>query len=159
MVYGINAGNPIANMALDLGVSDVYKHNTTFALILTGGFLVNTVWCLTLNVRNRSIREYVTGSGSLLLRNHLLVALAGILTYGQLFFYGMGTTKMGEYAFSSWSIQTALTLVFGNLWGVVLHEWKGVSRRTLLLLWGSILVLVLSAIIMGVGSYLATMEP
>jgi L-rhamnose-H+ transport protein len=156
MVYGMNAGVPITKAAVDLGTADIYKNNPTFLVILAGGFIVQCIWCLTLNVRNRSMREYVSGSSNVLLTNYLMAALAGTLSVGQLFLYGMGATKMGEYAFSSWSIQTALTLVFSTSWGIALKEWKGVSRRTLLLLWGSILVLILSVIIMSLGSDLAS---
>jgi L-rhamnose-H+ transport protein len=149
MVYGINAGIPITKVAVDLGAADIYKNNPTFIVILAGGFVVQCIWCLTLNVRNRSIHEYVSGSSKILLTNYLLATIAGTLVVGQLFLYGMGATKMGKYAFSSWSIQTALTLVFSTSWGVALKEWKGVSRRTLLVLWASILILILSVIIMS----------
>ena len=154
MVYGINAGDPIDNIALELGVSDIYKHNATFAIILSGGFLVQAFWCLTLNVQNRTLREYVAGSVAALLTNYFAITLAGVLVVGQLLLYGMGETKMGEYAFSSWSVQTALTLIVSTSWGLVLREWKGVSFRTLLLLFGSILILILSVVIMSAGSYL-----
>jgi len=158
MVFGINAGEPIARVALDLGVPSVYQNTPTLILVLAGGFTVNSLWCLTLNFRNRSIHEYVSRSGSVLLANYLLVALAGIVWYSQIFFYGMGTTKMGEYAFSSWSLITAVCVTVSTLWGLALKEWKGVSTRTLLVLWSGILVLIVSALIMGAGSYLATTE-
>jgi len=158
IVYGINAGKPIAQVAVGLGTPSVYQNNPTFVVVLAGGFTVNSAYCLVLSLRNRSIHEYVTRRGAILLANYALVLLAGVLWYGQLFFYGMGTTKMGEYGFAAWSIQTALVIVFSNLWGIALKEWKGVSPRTLLFLSGGILVLVLSVTIIGAGSYLATTE-
>jgi L-rhamnose-H+ transport protein len=156
MVYGINAGVAITQVATDRGTSDIYKNNPTFIVILAGGFLVQLIWCLTLNVQNRTIREYAAGPDGPLAANYLLATLAGTLSVGQLFLYGMGATKMGEYAFSSWSVQTALTLIFSTFWGIALKEWNGVSPRTLLLLGGSVLILILSVIIMSAGSYLAT---
>ena len=82
----------------------------------------------------------------------------GVVWYSQFFFYGMGTTMLGPYAFSSWSIQTAFCIVFSNLWGLALAEWKGVSRRTLSLVWWGILVLILSTLVMGAGSYLKGLD-
>jgi L-rhamnose-H+ transport protein len=158
MVFGINAGEPIGRVAVELGVSSVYQNAPTLILVLAGGFTVNSLCCLTLNLKNRSIHEYVSRSGSVLLANYLLVALAGIVWYSQIFLYGMGTTKMGEYAFSSWSLITAVGITVSTLWGLALKEWKGVSTRTLLVLWSGILILILSALIMGAGSYLKTME-
>jgi L-rhamnose-H+ transport protein len=154
MVYGINAGVAITQAAVEQGTADIHRNNPTFIVILAGGFVVQLVWCLTLNLRNRTVHEYAAGPGGVLVANYLLATLAGTLSVGQLFLYGMGATKMGQYAFSSWSIQTALTLVFSTVWGIALKEWKGVSPRTLLLLYGSIFLLVLSVILMSAGDYL-----
>lgn len=30
----------------------------------------------------------------------------------------------------SWSILMSLNVLFSNLWGILLHEWRGVDRRT-----------------------------
>jgi len=133
----------------------IFQNNPVFILIMAGGFTTNCIWCLILNLRNKSIRDYITGSSRLLIPNYLLSALAGIIWYGQFFFYGMGTTKMGKYDFSSWSIHMAFIIVFSNLWGIYFKEWKRVSRRT----WGIILagltVLILSTVIIGWGNFLA----
>ena len=48
----------------------------------------------------------------------------------QFFFYSMGQTKMGKYDFSSWTLHMASIIIFGTLWGIALHEWKGTSKRT-----------------------------
>lgn len=154
MVYGINAGKPIAQVAVDLGASSIYQNNLTLVVVLAGGFTVNTGYCFALNLRNCSIRQYVTPPGAILLSNYALVILAGIVWYSQISLYGMGTTKMGEYAFSSWSLMTAVCVTVSTLWGLVLKEWNGVSRRTLATLWAGILVLVLSTIVMGAANYM-----
>ncbi len=52
-----------------------------------------------------------------------------MLWYGQCFGYGTGTTKMGEYSFAGWSIFMAAIIIFSNMWGLVLKEWKLVDRR------------------------------
>jgi L-rhamnose-H+ transport protein len=90
------------------------------------------------------------------LRNYLLAALGGMIWYGQFFFYGMGTTKLGEkYDFSSWSIHMAFIIVFSNLWGIAFHEWSGTSQRTKSLVWGGILTLIVSTLLIGYGNSLA----
>jgi L-rhamnose-H+ transport protein len=156
MAYAIHAGRPIAQVAIAEGAPDTYQNNPVFVVALAGGFAVNAVFCLVLSIRNRSTPEYVMGPGILLLTNYLLVALAGILWYSQLLFLGMGTTTMGEYAFAAWSILTALMMVTSMCWGLVLKEWKGVSSRTLLLVWSGIALLVLSVMVIGAGSHLGT---
>ena len=154
--YGIYAGKPIAQAAIDLGVAPAYQNNPVFLVVVVGGLAVNAVFCLTLSARNRSIHQYAAGPGVLLLRNYVLVGLAGILWYVGIFFYGMAITAMGKYDFAAWSISTALVIVFSTLWGLALKEWKGVSPRTLWFLGGEIVVLILSALVIGMGSRLAT---
>ena len=127
MVYGIHAGKPIARLAVDLGTAHVYQNNPVFVVVMAGGFTVNSIFCLILSLRNRSIRQRAAGHGVPFLVNCGLATLAGILWYGQFFFYGMGTARMGEYAFAGWSIQTALVIAFSTLWGLGLKEWKGVG--------------------------------
>ncbi|GAT33021.1 L-rhamnose-H+ transport protein [Terrimicrobium sacchariphilum] len=93
-----------------------------------------------------------------LLRNYLLSAAAGITWYLQFFFYSMGQTKMGQYEFSSWTLHMASIIIFSTLWGIVLHEWRGTSRRTHALIALGLLLLIGSTVIVGYGNFLGT-EP
>jgi L-rhamnose-H+ transport protein len=72
-------------------------------------------------------------------------------------FYGMGTTKMGRYGFSSWTIHMAFIIIFSNIWGIIFHEWKGSGRRTHLIVFAGIIVLILSTVVVGFGNYLAAL--
>ncbi len=76
----------------------------------------------------------------------------------QFMFYGMGTTRMGRYDFSSWTIHMAFIIVFSNMWGLILHEWRGSSRRTLRMIFAGILVLVASTLVVGLGNYIASLK-
>jgi L-rhamnose-H+ transport protein len=93
-----------------------------------------------------------------LLSNYVFSALAGITWYFQFFFYGMGTTKMGKYDFSSWTIHMAFIITFSSLWGIYFREWKGTGRPTRRLVVSGIVVLILSTIVVGVGNYVATLR-
>jgi L-rhamnose-H+ transport protein len=89
-----------------------------------------------------------------LLRNYLLCSLAGLTWYLQFFFYSMGETKMGAYSFSSWTLHMASIIIFSTLWGLALHEWRGSSHRTMVLVLLGLFVLVASTIIVGYGNCL-----
>jgi L-rhamnose-H+ transport protein len=157
-IYGINAGRAIARVAVDLGAPDAYQNNPVLMIVLAGGFTVNSLWCLVLGIKNRSVHQYVAGSVTGLLANYSVVALAAILWYSQMFLYGMSRTKMGVYDFASWSLVTAFMITSSTLWGLALKEWSGVSRRTLLFLCSGMLVLIFSAGVTGAGGYLARTE-
>jgi L-rhamnose-H+ transport protein len=81
-------------------------------------------------------------------------AMAGTTWYFQFFFYTMGATQMGKYDFASWTLHMASIIIFSTMWGWILHEWKGSSRKAHLLIAGGIGTLVLSTIIIGYGTYL-----
>jgi L-rhamnose-H+ transport protein len=89
-----------------------------------------------------------------LVRNYLFCATAGITWYLQFFFYGIGTTKMGKYDFSSWTLHMASIIIFATLWGIGLNEWKGTSRRTHCLIAVGLAILIAATIVVGYGNYL-----
>ena len=65
---------------------------------------------------------------------------------------------MGEYGFSSWTIHMAFIIVFSNMWGLILHEWRGTSRRTKKLVCAGLSVLVASTLVVGYGNYLNALD-
>lgn len=169
MSYGFAAGKPIAELAVSNGASDLWKNLPVLVIILAGGFATNFIWCVYLNLRNRTFGDYLKRRGEAapsediarrnervpIFSNYLLCAVAGTLWYLQFFFYGMGTTKMGRYDFSSWTLHMSSIIIFGTLLGVFLAEWKGVSRRTHWLMRFGLVVLISSTVIIGYGNWLA----
>ena len=90
--------------------------------------------------------------------NYLFSALAGGTWYMQFFFYTTGETQMGRYKFSSWTLHMASIIIFSTLWGIALKEWRGVSRRTKVLVFLTLLTLVGSTVIVGYGNYLGLQQ-
>jgi len=156
MAFGIAAGKPIANLAVEYGVQPLWQNSPVLVVVLAGGFTTNFIWCVILNIRNRSAKDYLTAGDTLLASNYFFSALAGVTWYLQFMFYGMGTTKMGKYDFSSWTLHMAFIIVFSNMWALLCREWKGSSRRTLTIIVCGILVVVLSTVLIGAGNYIAS---
>jgi L-rhamnose-H+ transport protein len=90
------------------------------------------------------------------LKNYLFSALAGTTWYFQFFFYTMGETQMGRFAFSSWTLHMASIIIFSTLWGVYFKEWRGSSPRTQRLVVAGLGTLIISTLIVGYGNYVAT---
>ena len=154
--FGLAAGKPIADLSVAQGTAPIFSNNATLVVILLGGFSSNAIWCLILNRRNASFGDYTSGLAASQTINYGLTMLGGVLWYGQFFFYGMGSTKLGEdFDFSSWSIHMAFIIVFSNVWGVIFNEWKGTSSKTQRLIWAGILTLITSTLVIGLGNYLA----
>jgi L-rhamnose-H+ transport protein len=164
--FGLDAGNPIKALSVAYGSNPVWQGLPVLVVLLAGGFTTNFIWCIALNLRNRSYGEYVqiplAGNASSssrtrpsLFGNYFFCALAGGLWYMQFFFYTMGESQMGRYKFSSWTLLMSSIIIFSTLWGIVLKEWRGVSLRTNALVLLTLLTLVGSTVIVGYGNYLA----
>jgi L-rhamnose-H+ transport protein len=153
--FGLAAGKPIAEISVAEGTNPLYSNNVVLIAVLTGGFLSNGLSCVVMNVRSRTLGDYVRLDAHYL-PNTLLAWLSGVTWFCQFFFYGMGQTKIGkQFEFSSWSIHMAFIVVFLNLWGILFHEWRGTSRLTKSLVWLGILILIGSTVVIGYGNYLA----
>jgi L-rhamnose-H+ transport protein len=154
--FGLAAGSPITETAISCGTKDLYSNNAVLVVILSGGLTTNLIWCLGLNIRNCTYTDYMRGTVRGQVFNYAMAALGGVIWYLQFFFYGMGTTKLGEtYGFSSWSLHMAFIIVFSNMWGLYFREWRGTSSWTKTMVWIGILTLILSATIIGYGNYSA----
>jgi len=189
--YGLAAGDPIKQITLRHGTPVLWQGLPVLVVVLVGGFTTNFIWCVILNIRNRTGYQYfqskprgefpargaeailetatdapgeemaaalaparVESGRTPMLANYLFCALAGTTWYMQFFFYTMGETQMGSFKFSSWTLHMASIIIFSTLWGIALHEWKGVGRRTKWLVAMSLFVLVASTVIVGYGNYL-----
>lgn len=152
--FGLEAGKPMAAVANELWKAShpdqgefLYQNNVTYVVVLWGGLTTNFIWCCLLNLRNKTYKNY-TDKKSPLLKNYLLCALAGTTWYLQFFFYGMGESKLGNGA-SSWILHMAFIILLANVWGVILKEWKGVSKKTYSTILAGIVVIIISVVIVG----------
>ena len=115
-------------------------------LVTVGGFITNAVYCLYQNRKNNTFSDYKQTSiwGS----NLIFCALAGLLWYSQFFGLSLGRSffeagsAMDTLAFC---ILMALNVTFSNVWGIILKEWKGCSRKTIVVLITGIAILIISS--------------
>ena len=65
----------------------------------------------------------------------------------------MTANTLGNGA-SSWILHMAFIILVANSWGLVLNEWKGVSKKTLTTIVAGILTIILSVLVVGYGNSL-----
>ena len=58
--YGLAAGDPIKAIALRHGTATLWQGLPVLVVVLLGGFTTNFIWCLALNIRNKTGHEYFT---------------------------------------------------------------------------------------------------
>ena len=115
-------------------------------LVTIGGFATNAIYCLFQNSRNKTFADYK--DGQVWANNILFCALAGLLWYSQFFGLSLGRSffEAGSAMDTlSFCILMALNVTFSNVWGIILKEWKGCSRKTIVVLITGIAVLILSS--------------
>ena len=146
--FGFQSGIPIEEVAAAYGTNALFVSNPTLIFILLGGFITNLVYCAFLNIKNKTYKDYTTVSGAVFLNNIAFTFLAGFLWFLQFHFYGMGKSQVPEsMEIFSWSILMALNIAVANIWGIFLKEWKGVSRKTSMILTIGIIILILSTFV------------
>lgn len=186
--FALAAARPVGESSLAAGTAVLWTGLPKLVVVLLGGFTTNFLWCAYLHRKNRSAYQYfatqirpehalaaapagehgpaapvpTAATSSLQIpvaNNYLFSALAGITWYLQFFFYTMGETQMGAYGFASWTLHMASIIIFSTMWGWILHEWQGASRRTHQLIGLGIFFLILSTLIIGVGTWLKAPAP
>jgi L-rhamnose-H+ transport protein len=140
------------NVGLEFGkdihfaeTADMFKTLPATFLVTLGGFVTNAVYCFWQNTKNKTWGDYakkeVWGN------NLLFCLLAGALWYSQFFGLSLGRSffepgsAMDTLAFC---ILMAFNVTFSNVWGIILKEWKGCSRKTITVLVIGLVVLVFS---------------
>ncbi|MCD8287748.1 MAG: rhamnose/proton symporter RhaT [Porphyromonadaceae bacterium] len=143
------------NVGLEFGSSlhfeetgEMFKTLPATLLVTLGGFVTNAVYCFYQNSKNKTWSDY--GKVSLYANNIPYCALAGVLWYSQFFGLSLGKGFLAgspvliTFAFC---ILMALNVVFSNVWGILLKEWKGCSARTIAVLVAGIVVLIVSTFV------------
>jgi L-rhamnose-H+ transport protein len=173
--FALTAGNPIGAASAAAGTATLWTGLPKLIVVLLGGFTINFIWCVILNIKNKTGYQYFCskirsespqreevvarsvgcgcsgGDRAPMLRNYFFSALAGTCWYFQFFFYTMGETQMGKFGFASWTLHMASIIIFSTLWGVYFREWKGSSKKAHALITAGIATLILSTLIIGAG--------
>lgn len=147
-------GQPISDMAAQNGAGQ-FEGNAKYIVSTSGTFLVNLVWFVITGFRENTLKEFTAKSGipfSVRFKNFLWSVLSGSLWFGQFFFYGLGHVNMGKFQFISWVLHMSMLIFFSYIVGVIMKEWKKVSRKTFITLIFALAVLILSFVVITYGS-------
>src|ERR1019366_6033466 len=134
-VYGfaLEAGAPIADVASAHGAG-MWRGNVVYIFSNTGAFLTTAIYCLYLHRKHKTLGELIElpagAEKASLPLNWVMAIVTGTCWYGQFFFYNLGHVRMGHYKFTSWAIHMIMLVLFSNLVGVALREWRACRRLT-----------------------------
>ncbi len=157
MAFGLESGGALESAAVKAGVSPTWKGIPVLVVVLLGGLTVNLLWCLYLNLKNKTLGDYARKDAPLA-ANAFFAGLAGLIWCLQFITFKVTDSKIGEFGFAGWTVFMSSMIIFSTLLGIALGEWKGVSSRTKTLLAASLAVLVASLLIIGYGNKLKAGE-
>ena len=142
MNFGLQSGGALQSAAAAAGADAKWVGMPVLVTVLWGGFVVNALWCLWQNAKNRSFGDYAVGLKAFW--PVLLAALAGVIWACQFACQKIGEPAMGEMAYISFAVVMGSCVLFSSLLGVFLGEWKGTSAKTCAALVGGLVVLAAS---------------
>jgi L-rhamnose-H+ transport protein len=155
--FGLQGGATIEKLAQTTAPATAvtWKGMPVLAMALLGGFTVNFLWCLLLNLKNKSAGDYIRLKTAPIAGNFGFAALAGVIWCSQFICFKTGQPAMGKTDYVGWAVLMASQILFGSLLGIGLGEWKRTGARTRSLLAAGIILLVASSVVAGYSSHLA----
>jgi L-rhamnose-H+ transport protein len=130
----------LVNHLIQGGISPALAPLIVWAPLGLGSALVALgfgFWCVR---RSASMRCFYRSHAS---RNWSLVCLMGMLGFGVLLLYGLGSTASGHPSRNvSWAVYMTVFILAGNAIGVLTREWEHCSARTYLQLAAGIALLM-----------------
>jgi L-rhamnose-H+ transport protein len=151
---------PMLSYALAFGdafMLEAVRHNAAHAdapyavwpIVLAGGAVPNLAYAVWLVRRNRSWGNFFP-----LWPEILAGTIMGALWMGSVAAYGTATTLLGVLGASiGWSIYQICIILTANISGWIAGEWKGVSQRSKVALWGGLFLLGSATLAITYGSH------
>lgn len=148
MNFGLQGAESIQDAAVKAGAKACWSGMPVIMVVLWGGFVVELIWCLQQNFKNKTFGDYLKVSP----RNVLLSGAIGVIWVMQFVCQKAGEPLLGELKYISFAVVMASTIFFSTLIGVVLGEWKGVGARTKAFLALGTVIMVASFCVISLGS-------
>ena len=146
---GFSNAAPIAKTAEDFGVITRNSSLVAWVVVLWGAFLMNALYCVYLLFKNNSWNSFNPINS---FKAYRWSVIAGLCWFAALGVYGQGAALLGDIGpVIGWPILLGLSLIISNFWAYRAGEWKNAKKPFNLLLIG-LVVLILSAIVLGLGS-------
>lgn len=137
----------MADLAKAAGTDSWWVGMPVLVVVLWGGFAVNLLWCLWMNMKNKTFGDYAkaaTPSGAGVM---FWAGIAGVIWACQFAFLKIGEPLCGDMAYVGFAVLMGASVMFSSLLGVFLGEWRGTGGRTRAFLSAGLAILVASIVV------------
>ena len=146
---GYTLALPIADAGEKLGLARFDATNCIWLLMLGAGAVPNICYCVFLMLRGRSASLLFDAPP---LKTWGLSILMGLLWGASIFLYGAATPLLGDIGPSiGWPLSLAIALLVANTLGVLLKEWEGAPRESILLMRSGLAALFVAITVCGIS--------
>jgi L-rhamnose-H+ transport protein len=138
---------PIKDMALQHGYSQLAASLTPWPFFLLFAFIPYAIYMIVQGVKNKSLSLYVTQPKP---HYYLYVILMGVFWYGSLALYSQSAQMIGHLGpVIGWPLFMVLIILASNFWGWLKKEWKGCSRPVMSRLLIGIILFLVAVVLLG----------
>ena len=150
MSFGLQGGPGIQQLALTIKpvTTIIWAGIPVLVVVLFGGFIVNGGWCIVLNLKNRTGGDYIN-SKTPITNNLFFAGIAGAIWCAQFVCFKTGEPRMGSTSYIGWAVLMASTILFSQVLGILMGEWKGTGGKTRGLLAAGLVLLICSSVLAG----------
>jgi L-rhamnose-H+ transport protein len=146
---GLEAGQPIREMLLTHNVNPDFALHPVVLLVTIGAFISNAAYSIFRISREKPEDKPQSQPLKIILVSTALCVLTGILFNPQFYFLSIVKNFFNSnptILALTWSIFMSIGVIFSNLWGIVMKEWKGIKIKTLTILIAGIGLLIFSIV-------------
>jgi len=142
-------GKPIADTAQQLGATKENGLNALWLVALPAGGVLNVGYCLYLMLQRKSWTQLYRDTVPM---DWIHAWVMSVLWTGSVIIYGWGAERLGRLGPSlGWSLWNAILIITTVVCGFLTHEWEGVRGRAFKLLLTGIALLIVAAVVLGLG--------
>ncbi|OHB52888.1 MAG: hypothetical protein A2Y12_03580 [Planctomycetes bacterium GWF2_42_9] len=144
--YAFIYGNSLTQAAINSGVSSTVAANAVLPIALMGAGILNLAYCFWLINKAKTWRIYLhKGTGFYF----FFTPLMAVETIG-IALFGIASANLGNIGPTiGWALINSVAILWANILGVFTSEWKGVSRKTWVIMVFGMITLLIGICIVG----------
>jgi L-rhamnose-H+ transport protein len=149
--FALIFGAPVAQAAIARGVPQAAANNAIWAIVFATNYLLNLAYCAYLGLKRGTFRKFTLPDTGYY---WLLAVAMGLLWAGGIVVYGLGASTQGAYGpVFAFPVMLIVSILTGNLTGVLLGEWRGAKTRAKRTMQFGVVIMIASIIILGCADF------
>jgi L-rhamnose-H+ transport protein len=145
--FALIFGTPLARAATARGSVPAAANNAIWAIVFVTNYVINVAYCVYLGRKRGTLSKLMLPSTWYY---WLLAVAMGLLWAGGIVIYGLGASMEGAYGpVFAFPVMLIVSILTGNLTGVLLGEWRGVSPQAQQTMKLGVVIMVMAIVVLG----------